>query len=533
MLAIYVRLSGLSETHKKENKIPSIENQIIYGQEFAKEKGLSYKIYKDEGLSGSLFKERLGLQAMIKDIESQLITTVYSNDQSRLERKPAIRYLLNDFFIKHNVSVYNSKGYVDLENPETQLIGDIMSIFNHNYTVQTSHKVKQAKQLNAKLGKSNGSQPYGYMTDKDKQIIVNPEQADTVKFIFDSSYKGIGLRKIAETLNAKGVPTNARKSTKTGQPTNQWYEHTLRQMISNTMYHGKRPYNGQYFDVPAILTKEYFDEVNHNIKTNNKVNSGKYNDYKYLLKNYLRCSCGRNYYGRRRPDKRKGNVYICSSILKDKQTNCKSINIDLIDAIIFDLIFEFSNLKYTDNQIQNYHIKITNEKDKIKHLNHNIKELNNQKNNLIDAVQQGIIKLDEVETQMKQIRSSLTDFEAKLEQSQRIIENSQRMIENREKREIINHPDTLTFEEKRKILNDYVSFIYVHQTPKDTVPNTLSISVNFHQDFALTFKFRNGSGKYIYVNDIPILKANLADEFTDFAKSICSTPTDTYLPPQC
>ncbi|HBR01612.1 MAG TPA: recombinase family protein, partial [Ruminiclostridium sp.] len=48
--------------------------------------------------------------------------------------------------------------------------------------------------------------PYGYK-NIDGQMIVNPKQAEVVKFIFAEALSGKGTQKIADDLNHRNVPT--------------------------------------------------------------------------------------------------------------------------------------------------------------------------------------------------------------------------------------------------------------------------------------------------------------------------------------
>src|SRR5690606_4183675 len=106
----------------------------------------------------------------------------------------------------------------------------------------------------------------------------------------------------------------------------------------------------------SILTPEYWQKVNDNLK-NNRSNTGKKVDHKYLLKGLLRCAkCGKNYYGRSKTNDPKGyvlresksgrkridyNVYMCAS-KRYSHTNCgsKSLRLIELDALIWGVFFK-------------------------------------------------------------------------------------------------------------------------------------------------------------------------------------------------
>ena len=83
MTALYCRLSQEDELAGESN---SIHNQIEILTKYAKDHGItSYKVYKDDGYSGTSFK-RPGFQEMMTDIEAGLVSMVIVKDMSRFGR---------------------------------------------------------------------------------------------------------------------------------------------------------------------------------------------------------------------------------------------------------------------------------------------------------------------------------------------------------------------------------------------------------------------------------------------------------------
>ena len=140
------------------------------------------------------------------------------------------------------------------------------------------------------------------------------------------SLSGKGTNSIANYLNDKGVSSRKGKL---------FRGKTIQGMIKNTIYKGKRLYSNEYYDCPNIIEPDLWQKVNDNLK-NNRNNSGKKVDHKYLLKGLLKCGeCGRNYYGRKRLSG-KDNSYICSSKRYKELTCCnKGILIPFLDELIW------------------------------------------------------------------------------------------------------------------------------------------------------------------------------------------------------
>src|SRR5690606_7045398 len=92
MLGIYCRISR----EKEEGKNVSIPDQKKKGIAKAKELGENYKIYVDEGISGTLsVTDRPQFAQLVDDIKKDKITHVFAVDQSRIERSPETRMMVN------------------------------------------------------------------------------------------------------------------------------------------------------------------------------------------------------------------------------------------------------------------------------------------------------------------------------------------------------------------------------------------------------------------------------------------------------
>ena len=97
---IYCRIS-----RNKDGNDLSIPDQKQKGIKKAKELTLPHEFYIDEGKSGASdnIKDRPQFERMIADIIDGKISAVYAYDQSRIERNPQVRFLINDIFKKNNV----------------------------------------------------------------------------------------------------------------------------------------------------------------------------------------------------------------------------------------------------------------------------------------------------------------------------------------------------------------------------------------------------------------------------------------------
>lgn len=475
MLGIYCRISR----EKEEGKDRSIEDQKQIGISLAKRLNISYKVYIDEGFSGTLanIKDRPQFSLLIDDILEGKINTVYSYDQSRLERNPSIRFIIKKIFNDNNISYYTESGEVHLDNDEQELFGDLLSVINQFYVKSTSKKIKSVLKRNALNGKAHSSIfPYGYNKDEDGYLIIEKEEAEIVKKIFKLSLEGIGTRKIAEILNEEKVPTRYNKigvgtiKTKnkfTGKITEKekkdiiWSGNTIRNIITNSIYKGVRVFSGVEYKAPIIIEPNLWSQVNCNLR-NNANNSGKKVEHKYLLKGFLECGvCGNNMYGRTRVNK-KDNYYMCSSKrIKGHICNNRSINIDFADACVWDILIRQHQILTDITKDDSSSIsRISSEINEIKE---QIEKLEKRKKRAIKLLLDGVI--NEID-----IKEEIETINKKILESQKIEKNlidelsyEKRALQLRKSHDedIENIKENTPFNKKKEFISKYVERIKI------------------------------------------------------------------------
>jgi site-specific DNA recombinase len=353
MLAIYTRLS------KEDGDSTSIEHQLREAKQFAKEKGLEYKIYNEgEGLSGGLKIDlRPQFSQLLRDMQSGEINKVYTRNQNRLERNTFTWATFLKLVFELNIEVYYQGHLQNLDTPQGKMMANIMSSFNA-YTIDNqSYLTKRSLLDNVLEGKAHGkSTPLGYKADDRGYIVIDETEKPIVEQIYKMCLAGKGSTTIKHYLNKNEVPTRYNKGKGTfkiknritGKITNKkksevkWSDRQVQSILKNPMYKGKRKWNDQFVDCPAIFNDLYWEKVQQQYKLNgNSKNTGKNVDHKYLLKGLLECNqCHRNYYGRTRISK-KDNYYMCSSKrYKDLDCTNRSINIDVLDKIVWNVMYQ-------------------------------------------------------------------------------------------------------------------------------------------------------------------------------------------------
>ncbi len=357
MIGIYCRISK----HKEEGRDVSIDVQKKQGVAFAKSLGMEFKIFVDEGISGASenISERPDFALLLNAIKNEDVSIVYCYDQSRIERNNRIWNMFLSLMLEKKCKYYPSGKFLDLDVPENQFFTGVMSLANELYSALTGIKVKEAIRVNAEKGKAHGLTAYGYAKDDDGYFMIHTDEEAIVKRIFQMSFEGIGTYTIANILNEEGVPTKfnqfkgqiKRKDNYTKQVTTfrkedvRWRGNVIHDIIKNPIYKGTRFWNEEPVPIPAILSEEYWQEVNDNLQ-NNRKKVGKREEYHYLLNGLIFCAdCTSEFRGKKRL-KGRDSAYKCKGKKNSNITcNSRGISIAKLETFIIQHLFISKDLQ--------------------------------------------------------------------------------------------------------------------------------------------------------------------------------------------
>lgn len=298
ILAMYLRSSVEQNAECRNINNPdesdTIANQrkLLYGE--IKSRGLTdYHVteYVDDGHSGTNF-ERPAFQEMIQDAKHGLVQAIIVKDFSRMGRD----YIgtgdyLEQFFPSMGIRVISVNDHWDSEEHlgETlELDASFRTLLYDMYSRDLSKKRRSANQIRVENGVYCTSlAPYGYKKSKadGHQLVIDPDEAEVVKRIFDMCLSGANLREIAKTLSAARVPTPSAKNYERGfysrEGKDYWDKAAIYRIVRNEMYTGTLILNRNEFEYgtlskhvkdksewkyfpghhEAIISKDDFDEV--------------------------------------------------------------------------------------------------------------------------------------------------------------------------------------------------------------------------------------------------------------------------------
>ena len=213
----YARISSYKDVSHS-----SFDNQIdTYGKQIMNNTEWNFVgVFADESKSGTNTKHRPQFNQMLSMAYNGLIDLIITKSISRFSRNTidtlSILHTLKD----NNVEVFFEKENISSLDPKIEFVISILSGIAEEEAKSVSDNVKWSIRNNFKKGESyfvtHGF--LGYTRDKEKNLIINEAEAETVRLIFNMYASGEKVTEIVSSLHsiqAKTVSGNSR-----------WYRNT-------------------------------------------------------------------------------------------------------------------------------------------------------------------------------------------------------------------------------------------------------------------------------------------------------------------
>ncbi|WP_458860684.1 recombinase family protein [Streptococcus suis] len=228
-VAAYCRVST-----DQDEQLSSYENQVNYYRDYIS-KHEDYElvdIYADEGISATNTKKRDAFNRLIQDCRAGKVDRILVKSISRFARNTldCIKYVrelkelgVGVTFEKENIDSLDSKGEV-LLTILSSLAQDESRSISENATWGIRKKFERGEV------RVNTTKFMGYDKDENGRLIINPQQAETVKFIYEKFLEGYSPESIAKYLNDNEIPGWTGKAN--------WYPSAIQKMLQNEKYKG-------------------------------------------------------------------------------------------------------------------------------------------------------------------------------------------------------------------------------------------------------------------------------------------------------
>ena len=247
--AIYARFSS-----EKQNRL-TIDQQIRKCREYADRGGLTVlgeHVYSDEALSGAT-DDRAGLQRLLNAAQQKPrpFDVILVDDTSRLSRKLAdsLRIFEQLQFARIRV-VFVAQG-IDTDSEQAEILVATHGIVDSLYLKDLAKRTFRGVEQRALEGLHTGGRVFGYRrvpieskTERDShgrpvieavKLEVDPNQAATVRSIFESYASGRSLKRIVVDLNSQGVESPQPQK---GRIARSWCPSSVRTILHNERYRG-------------------------------------------------------------------------------------------------------------------------------------------------------------------------------------------------------------------------------------------------------------------------------------------------------
>jgi site-specific DNA recombinase len=339
---IYTRISTENQDSNR---------QIDELQTYAKANNINVlKVFSDVVSGKTRIEERQQFDGLINFIDNtnEKIDYFLTWEMSRIGRNLINVLTFVEELHKRMICVYlhSEKQYtLDEQGNKTQYAALIMPLMGSIYQQEVENIIQRTKSGKLKHMQDGGSglgiKTYGYEKTADKKLIIQHEEAEIVREVFELyAYKKYSTQDIANYLNSKNIST--RKKAK-------WLSGTVGKMLKNIIYVGKRKYVNQIYVQKhlQIIDEKTFDKVQDILKS--KINAADNRDkHLNILKQKITCTCGKNYTYKVLV-KNKQHNYCCQSI-DSKFCGNASIEVDKFNNAIY--FFLKNNVDFTWKKIE-------------------------------------------------------------------------------------------------------------------------------------------------------------------------------------
>lgn len=475
--------------------------------------------YSDEGISGKNIEKRIGFQQMLSDICSKKdnVKYVIVYKLSRFGRNASDILNSIELMQSYGVNLFCASESLDSAAGSGKLMIPVLSAVSElereNINVQT---MAGRRQKASEGGWNGGFAPYGYRLENGT-LIIEPQEAETVKMIFDLYVnQDFGAVGVAKRLQAMGIEKVVRQN----GSLNTFSAHFVKQILDNPVYKGYISYGrrkkekvegkrGEYRTVKetnedniivthgkheAIISEELW-----NLAHEKRIETGKKKDkiekeHEYILSGLIKCpGCGKPMYGIPSRKKRKDGTpypvsyaYACrqrSNVTGHdcplhKQFNCREIDEQVARIVLWQLpgsgaldrIAE--QIFKEDVEPESLRERIAQSKEKIKICEVNIKKYN-------DLIKKLDISKPEEEMQIQLYNNSIKELFSEVIQLKSLIKEDENKILNAEARkikwntsiqalrELVQNYDSFSDAEKKRLMQGLIKSIELYPTKKE------------------------------------------------------------------
>lgn len=450
IVAIYCRVSTVEQAEEGY----SIDEQERLLIEYCERNNYTvYRTYADKGISGKDIEHRPQMKALLSDAMEKKFNMVISWKINRLSRKLEDALKIVSILEKNNIKYRSYSEPFENDTPSGKMQFQMMALVGEFERKTIAQNVKMGMCAKARNGEWCGGRPMlGYDLEKAKdrgeksRLVVNEEEAQIVRTIFELYAQGNGYKTIVGILNKNGYKT------KLG---NQFSVAQIKPILTNPAYIGRIRYDvrrewnekrrGNINPNPIvvegrhdpIIDIELWDKVQFLLEQSMGMPSRKYAG-EYPLTGILKCpECGAGMVLSRVTNTRKDGskhritYYACGNWKNKGITACHSngIRVDKANAYVYTqlerIMTSESFLEGVLERINRENLVKTNTASaNLKKYESQVQEIKKRKQKSYAAFEDGILSSEEFLERKRQLDDDLEIILNLQKEAQEITSNS-------------------------------------------------------------------------------------------------------------
>lgn len=294
-------------------------------------------------------QKRPQLQRLRSAIEAGTINTVVVVKLDRITRSVIDFADLLDFFREHDVDFNSVREAMDTSQAMGRAMLAIIMVFAQLERETTAERTRAIMEDRVERGLWNGGKTYGYVTDADGRLAVEPEWAEIIHTEFFDAVERLGSAgAVQRSLREKGIKSPTYVSRSGASKGGRWFaKQQVLGVLRNPIYLGHVRWGELSRENchPPIISVEQFERVQQLLQRTSvsRSNAKRSRGRGYSLRGLVRCRCGAMMTPKGAHGKRaKFHYYTCTSQTHRgvKECNAPSIPAELLEEAVTARVME-------------------------------------------------------------------------------------------------------------------------------------------------------------------------------------------------
>lgn len=303
--------------------------------------------YDDGGFTGAN-TDRPAFQRLLRDVHEGKVDVIAVYRLDRLSRSLLDLTALMEVLDRATVGFVSVTEHFDTSTPAGRMVLNLLATFAQYERESIAQRTRDKMLASRQRGLWTGGRPVLGYDVVDKRLVINPDEAEQVRTIFQLYLELGSLLATADELRHRGWTTKSWTNKKGKQVGGgSFNKGSLHSLLTNPLYVGKVRAGDDLHDGAhdAIVDEKTWKAVAAQLRGNGSgrgpMRSARSNKHSALLKGIVRCACGAGMtftYTKR--SGRSYGYYVCVKHQKEGATACPGSRIAVgeLDAFVIDQV---------------------------------------------------------------------------------------------------------------------------------------------------------------------------------------------------